>query len=170
MDIGQDTRTSFTSSLPGGFHHLIKKTVETTHVLKRGAKIKGKTVYGLDAVFVPPSLIDQYGCIRKRSKAVRKGLGARTFRKRRSLISQWNIDSLDSVLGRTVLLGETCSQRTLLLFVPPLSERKHLVECSHPLHVQRAHLQMLLWKAADKSDPPDVQLTDYGWEGRNMGT
>ena len=23
---------------------------------------------------------------------------------------------------------------------------------------------MLLWKAADKSDPPDVQLTDYGWE------
>ena len=23
---------------------------------------------------------------------------------------------------------------------------------------------MLLWKAADKSDPPDIQLTDYGWE------
>ena len=23
---------------------------------------------------------------------------------------------------------------------------------------------MLLWKAADKSDTPDVQLTDYGWE------
>ena len=23
---------------------------------------------------------------------------------------------------------------------------------------------MLLWKAPDKSDPPDVQLTDYGWE------
>ena len=32
------------------------------------------------------------------------------------------------------------------------------------LHVQRAHLQMLLWKAADKCDPPDIQLTDYGWE------
>ena len=32
------------------------------------------------------------------------------------------------------------------------------------LHVQRAHLQMLLWKAADKFDPPDIQLTDYGWE------
>ncbi len=30
--------------------------------------------------------------------------------------------------------------------------------------MQRAHLQMLLWKAADKSDPPDVQLTDYGWD------
>ena len=23
---------------------------------------------------------------------------------------------------------------------------------------------MLSWKVADKSDPPDVQLTDYGWE------
>ena len=32
------------------------------------------------------------------------------------------------------------------------------------LYVQRAHLQMLLWKAADESDHPDVQLTDYGWE------
>ena len=24
--------------------------------------------------------------------------------------------------------------------------------------------QMLSWTVADKSDPPDVQLTDYGWE------
>ena len=23
---------------------------------------------------------------------------------------------------------------------------------------------MLSWKVADKADPPDVQLTDYGWE------
>ena len=23
---------------------------------------------------------------------------------------------------------------------------------------------MLSWKVAEKSDPPDVQLTDYGWE------
>ena len=23
---------------------------------------------------------------------------------------------------------------------------------------------MLSWKVADKSDPPDVQLTDYGWK------
>ena len=62
------------SSLPGGFHHPIKKTVKTMHVLKRGVKIKGKTVYDLETVFVPPSLIDQYDCIRKRSKAMRKGL------------------------------------------------------------------------------------------------
>ena len=43
-------------------------------VLKRGLKIKGKTVYGLETVFVPPSLIDEYGCIRKGSEAVLKGL------------------------------------------------------------------------------------------------
>ncbi len=63
-----------------------------------------------------------------------------------------------------MLLGETCSKRTLIISVPPLSERKQPVECCHALHVQRAHLQMLLWKAADKSDPPDVQMTGYGWE------
>ena len=70
VEIGQDTRTSFATSLPGGFHHPIKKTVETVQVLKRGVK----TVYDLETVFVPSSLIDQYGCIRKRSKGVRKGL------------------------------------------------------------------------------------------------
>ena len=32
------------------------------------------------------------------------------------------------------------------------------------LHVQRAHLQMMSWKVGNKSDPPDVQLTDYGCE------
>ena len=72
VEIGQDTRTNFATSLPGGFHHPIKKSVETVQVLKRGVKIKGKTVYDLETVFVPASLIDQYGCIRKLSKAVRK--------------------------------------------------------------------------------------------------
>ena len=74
VEIRQDTRTSFASSLPGGFHHPIENIVETMQVLKRGVKIKEKTVYDLDTVFVPPSITDQYGCIRKRSKAVRKGL------------------------------------------------------------------------------------------------
>ncbi len=74
VEIGQDTNTSFASSLPGGFHHPIKKTVETMQFLKRGVKIKGKTVYDFETVCVPPSSIDQYRCIRKRSKAVRRGL------------------------------------------------------------------------------------------------
>ena len=38
------------------------------------------------------------------------------------------------------------------------------------LHVQRAHLQVLLWKAADKPDPRSVNITDYGWEVMNMIT
>ena len=74
VEIGQDTRTGFASSLPGGFHHPIKKTVATMQVQKRGAKIKGKTFYDLEAVFVPPSLIDEYDCMIKRSKALRNGL------------------------------------------------------------------------------------------------
>ena len=32
------------------------------------------------------------------------------------------------------------------------------------LHVKRAHLQMLLWKAADQLGHPDVSITEYGWE------
>ena len=55
VDIWQDTRTSFALSLPGGFHHSITKTVETMQVLKRGVKIKGKTVYDLETVFYLPS-------------------------------------------------------------------------------------------------------------------
>ena len=43
-------------------------------VLKRGVKVNGKTVYELETVFVPPPLIDEYGCIREGSKEVRKGL------------------------------------------------------------------------------------------------
>ena len=59
--------------------HPIKKSVDTMQVLERGVKINGKTVYDLEAVFVPPSLIDEYGCIRKRSKAVRKAWECRHF-------------------------------------------------------------------------------------------
>ena len=39
--------------------------------------------------------------------------------------------------GRTVLLAETCSQLALLLSVPQLSERKHLVECYHDIYRNR---------------------------------
>ena len=42
VEIWKDTRTIFatSTSLPGGFHHQIKKTVETMQVVKRGVKIK----------------------------------------------------------------------------------------------------------------------------------
>ena len=34
------------------------------------------------------------------------------------------------------------------------------------LHVKRAHLQnlMALWKAADQNSPPDIDISNFGWE------
>ena len=32
------------------------------------------------------------------------------------------------------------------------------------LHVQRAHPQMTLWKAADQHSPPDIDVSNFGWE------
>ena len=34
-------------------------------------------------------------------------------------------------------------------------------------NVKRAHLQTAIWKQALKQDPPDVQVSDYGWEVEN---
>jgi len=31
------------------------------------------------------------------------------------------------------------------------------------LHVSRAHLQTMLWKAADQQGPPKVEITQFGW-------
>ena len=49
--IGQDMKTSFASSLLGGFHHTIKKTLTTHQVLERCVKVNGKPVYDVEAVF-----------------------------------------------------------------------------------------------------------------------
>ena len=32
------------------------------------------------------------------------------------------------------------------------------------LHVQRAPLQMTLWKVADQHSPPDIDISNFGWE------
>ena len=32
------------------------------------------------------------------------------------------------------------------------------------LYVRRAHLQTMLWKAADQQGPPNVDITTFGWE------
>ena len=53
---------------------------------------------------------------------------------------------------------------------PPLLKSLPPTESNMALHVKRAHLQVLLWKAADKPDPPSVSITDYGWEVMNMIT
>jgi hypothetical protein len=44
IEIGQRLQKDFAASLPGGFHNPIKKTVKTMQVLKRGVKVKDKTV------------------------------------------------------------------------------------------------------------------------------
>ena len=49
--IGQDMKTSFASSLPGGFHHTINKTLTIHQVLERCVKVNVKTVYEVEAVF-----------------------------------------------------------------------------------------------------------------------
>ena len=61
VEIGQDTRSSFASSLPGAFHHPIKKTVFDNASPEARCEDQGETVYGLEAVCVHFSLIGEYG-------------------------------------------------------------------------------------------------------------
>ena len=37
-------------------------------------------------------------------------------------------------------------------------------ECNAHLHGRRAHLQVLLWKAADRPNAPIVDITKFGWD------
>ena len=38
------------------------------------------------------------------------------------------------------------------------------------LHIMRAHLQIMLWKAADQREPPcRDQITTFGWEVTKEG-
>ena len=84
----------FGASLPDSFHKPIKKKVKTIQLLKRGVKLKDRTVYDLQAIFarflmvgqkrnidfsvifqhelfpMPPSLINEYGCLRKGNKSM----------------------------------------------------------------------------------------------------
>ena len=89
VEIGQDTRTSFASSLPGGFHHPLKKTLETMQVLKRGVKIKGKTVYDLETVFHLPRSLTRLHQKTEQGSAQGTTGNALTFGKRHSLKSKW---------------------------------------------------------------------------------
>ena len=104
------------------------------------------------------------------------------------VLTQTDIDELVSVLGEesatqtdlqkagtSFFLSLYCQKESTSLNAarhdiyrkrknPPPLKSLPPTDANLALHVQRAHLQMLLWKAADKSDPPDIQLTDYGWE------
>ena len=144
MEIGQDTSTSFASSLPGGFHHPIKKTVETMQVLKRGVKIKLKLFTRWKQFsYLPRSLTSTAASENGARQCARDYWECTHFREatqqqipmeeERCPPCKYSLKRTSTNLiqfcGRTMLPGETCSQRELLLSVPKLSERKHLVEC-----------------------------------------
>ena len=104
------------------------------------------------------------------------------------VLTQTDIAELDSVLGEESATQTDLQKAGTLFFLslycqkestslnaarrdiyrkrknPPPLKSLPPTDANLALHVQRAHLQMLLWKAADKPDPPDIQLTDYGWE------
>ena len=55
---------------------------------------------------------------------------------------------------------------------PPALKTLPPTEHNALLHGRRAHLQVLLWKAADRPDPPAVDITEFGWskkEGEKEG-
>jgi hypothetical protein len=49
---------------------------------------------------------------------------------------------------------------------PPPLKKLPPTEENMKLHALRAHLQVLLWKSADRDKPPDItkEITNFGWE------
>jgi hypothetical protein len=94
LALGTPMATAFRNSLPTGFHAKLSSPVNTMEHLKRGIKIGDKVVFNLESIFlrlimvgqqremellpifgyelcaVPPSIVDEYGCLRKGNKAV----------------------------------------------------------------------------------------------------
>ena len=94
------------------------------------------------------------------------------------VLNQIDIAGLDSVLGeKDATHNELIATGKRFSSVWPAEE--YVYECCQirdlpslntlsptdlnlALHTQRGHLQMMLWKAADRTDPPDVKINDYG--------
>ncbi|KAK3877226.1 hypothetical protein Pcinc_018026 [Petrolisthes cinctipes] len=91
--MGQAMASSFQTNMTTAFHNKISNPVKTMEHLKRGIKVGAKTIFDLKAIFirllmvgqqrqlqlttifqyelcaVPPSIIDEYGCLRKGYKS-----------------------------------------------------------------------------------------------------
>ncbi len=91
--IGDQMSNTFINSLPGGFYNVIHRGVVTMETMKKGVKVGDKTLYDMEKLFsrfimiadkrkikleymfqyemapVPPALFDEYGSMRKTSKA-----------------------------------------------------------------------------------------------------
>ena len=94
LSLGTLMVTDFRKSLPAGFHAKLSSPVKTMEKLKHGIKIGDQVVFDLESIFlrlllvgqqremellpifgyelcaVPPSLVDEYGCLRKGNKAI----------------------------------------------------------------------------------------------------
>ena len=94
LAFGGTMATAFQNSLPTGIHAKLSSPVNTMEYLKRGVKICDKAVFDLESTFlrllvvgqqremellpifgyelcaVPPSLMDEYGCLRRGNKAI----------------------------------------------------------------------------------------------------
>lgn len=92
VDIGEMS-AQFQKSLPAGFHSPISTSIKTMEHIKKGVKVEDKTIFDLETIFlrlltvgqqrqmtlapifqydlspIPSSLIDEFGCLRKGSKA-----------------------------------------------------------------------------------------------------
>ena len=84
---------AFRNTLPGGFYSKLTSPVNTMECLKKGVNIGDKVVFDLESIFlrlfivgqqrdmelmpifgyalcaIPPSVVDEYGCLRKGNKA-----------------------------------------------------------------------------------------------------
>ena len=107
VSIGDKMLSVFRKSHPSGFHAKMSSPVKTMEYLKRGVKVGEKTVFDAESIFlrilmvgqqrhlqlapifsyqlcaVPPSLVDEFGCLRRGNKgALMNRLGIKLSRPR----------------------------------------------------------------------------------------
>lgn len=90
VEIGKQQLDQFIKNLPNGFHRTIEKRVKTMQQMKKAVVVQGKAIYDMEAIFarllvvgqqrnvdlqyelsaVPPSIVDEFGCLRKGDKSV----------------------------------------------------------------------------------------------------
>ena len=93
LSIGKQMMAKFVSGLPENFHSSISSPVKTMETMKKGTKIGSSVIYSMETIFlrllavgqarhlelapvfefelcaVPPSLIDEFGCLLKGTKS-----------------------------------------------------------------------------------------------------
>ena len=84
VSIGEEKALDFVKSLPDGFHNRLKNRVKTMETMQRGVVVGERTVYDMEAVYinlttvfecaVPPSIIDEFGILRKVKAQLMKNL------------------------------------------------------------------------------------------------